>query len=349
MKVLVTGANGHLGYNLIKQLMTAGHQVRGSVRSLDDPSRVDHLRSIGVPQLVEADLGRPELLRAAMDGIDVVCHTAAVYALYAPGREHGILTASIDGASAVMRAARDAGVRKVVLTSSIVTLPMTRPGDPPSTEAQWASDLRVPYVRAKTLAEQRAWELARELGVHLVTILPGAFGGPGFIRNTPTIDVIETIMKGSLQLVAPPFNYPYVDVRDVAHAHILAVERDCSGRFVAANDTFPSLAEIASAMHAVDPRIPKPLLTMPGFALGLLAMLDGLNSRIVRSPRTLTPELVATMRGRIFNASNERTKRELGWRPEMSLRQSLADTIATLRMLASRREASGAVAGKIAA
>ncbi len=207
----------------------------------------------------------------------------------------------------------------------------------------------MPYVRAKTLAEQRAWELARELGVHLVTILPGAFGGPGFIRNTPTIDVIETIMKGSLQLVAPPFNYPYVDVRDVAHAHILAVERDCSGRFVAANDTFPSLAEIASAMHAVDPRIPKPLLTMPGFALGLLAMLDGLNSRIVRSPRTLTPELVATMRGRIFNASNERTKRELGWRPEMSLRQSLADTIATLRMLASRREASGAVAGKIAA
>ena len=339
MKVLVTGANGHLGYNLVGQLTAAGHQVRGSVRSLRDPSRTDHLRALGAVELVEADLGRPELLRAAMDGTDVVCHTAAVYAIYAPGKEREILAASIDGAEAVVRAAHDARVRKVVLTSSIVTLPMTRRGAPPSTEEQWSTDLRVPYLKAKTLAEQRAWEVARELGVHLVTILPGAFGGPGFQRNTPTIDLIEAIMKGSLQVAAPPFNYPYTDVRDVARAHMLAAEKDCSGRYVAANDTFPSLSGIAEAMHAIDRRIPRPLLTLPSFTLGMLATLDGLNSWIIGAPRTLTPDLVATMRGRVFNASSERAKRELGWRQEVSLEQSLADTIAALRRLAANQAA----------
>jgi dihydroflavonol-4-reductase len=331
MKVLVTGANGHLGYNLIRELLTAGHEVRGSVRDLHDPARTAHLIALGSVELVEADLGQPEQLRAAMDGIDAVCHTAAVYALYAPGREAEILAASIDGAEAAMRAAHDARVKKVVLTSSHVTLPMTRPGDAPSTEEQWATDLRVPYLKAKTLAEQRAWQLAREFELNLVTILPGGFGGPGFQRNTPTIDMIEAIMKGALDFVAPPFNYAYADVRDVARAHVLALEKDCSGRFLVTNDAFPSLAEIAETMHAIDRRIPKPMLTMPGFALGALATLDGLNSRLGKTPRMLTPDLVATMRGRIFNASNERAKRELGWRPQVSLRQSLADTIAALR------------------
>jgi dihydroflavonol-4-reductase len=189
----------------------------------------------------------------------------------------------------------------------------------------------VPYLKAKTLAEQRAWQLAREFELNLVTILPGGFGGPGFQRNTPTIDMIEAIMKGALDFVAPPFNYAYADVRDVARAHVLALEKDCSGRFLVTNDAFPSLAEIAETMHAIDRRIPKPMLTMPGFALGALATLDGLNSRLGKTPRMLTPDLVATMRGRIFNASNERAKRELGWRPQVSLRQSLADTIAALR------------------
>jgi len=337
MNVLVTGANGHLGFNLVKQLLAAGHRVRGSVRSLDDPARTAHLEALGAIELVEADLDRPHRLRLVMDGIDAVCHTAAVYALYAPGREREILAASLGGAEAVMRAAHDARVRKVVFTSSIVTLPLTRPGDAPATESEWASDLRVPYLKAKTLAEQRAWELARELGVQLVTILPGAFGGPGFQRNTPTIDLIEAIMKGSLQLAAPPFNLPYVDVRDVARAHALALERECSGRFIIANDRFPSLADIAATMHAIDRGIPKPLMTLPGFTLPFLPALDQLNSRLSRAPRTLTPDLVATLRGRIFNASNERAKRELGWRQEVSLKQSLADTIATLRQRAAIR------------
>ena len=120
---------------------------------------------------------------------------------------------------------------------------------------------------------------------------------------------------------------------------MLAAEKDCSGRYVAANDTFPSLSGIAEAMHAIDRHIPRPLLTLPSFTLGMLATLDGLNSWIIGAPRTLTPDLVATMRGRVFNASSARAKRELGWRQEVSLEQSLADTIAALRRLAADQAA----------
>ncbi len=143
-----------------------------------------------------------------MDGMEALAHTAAVYQLYAPGREAAIVSASVDGVERALRAAADAGIRRVVQTSSIVSLPMTPPGSPAVTEADWATDLRVPYFRGKTLAERRAWELSKELGLDLVTVLPGAFAGPGFARPTPTVDLVHSIMKGAMELAAPPLDYP---------------------------------------------------------------------------------------------------------------------------------------------
>ncbi len=331
MKVLVTGANGHLGANLISELIAAGHTVRGSVRSLTDDGRTAHLRALGAVELVEADLENPASLRAAMDGQDALVHTAAVYQLYAPGQEAAIVRASVEGIDTALRAARDAGVKRVLVTSSTVTLPMTEPGARPSNESHWASDLRVPYVRAKTQGEQHAWALAGELGLDLATVLPGAFGGPGFQRNTPTIDFIEAILKGALKLGAPPINYPYVDVRDVARAHRLVLETGATGRFLAVNDHQPTVTEIAQTMHSIDRSIPRPLMTLPGFMMPAMPMLEGLASLMNGSPRTLTPELAGMLRGRIWNVSNEKSRRELGWSPEVSVKQSLADTIAAIR------------------
>lgn len=337
MKVLVTGANGHLGANLIADLIAAGHAVRGSVRSLADASRTAHLRALGAVELVEADLDIPQSLRAAMEGQDAVMHTAAVYQLFAPGQADAIVRASVLGVEAALRAARDAGVKRIVVTSSTVTLPMTRPGDRPTDESQWATDLRVPYVRAKTEGEQRAWALAEELGLDLATVLPGAFGGPGFQRNTPTIDFVEAILLGALKLGAPPINYPYVDVRDVARAHRLVLEKGARGRFLAVNDHQPTVTEIAQTMHAIDPTIPRPLMTLPGFLMPAMPLLEGLTSKMNGTPRTLTAELAGMLRGRIWNVSNEKSRRELGWSPEVSVKQSLADTIAAIRARETHR------------
>lgn len=331
MKVLVTGANGHLGTNIVADLLGAGHTVRGSVRSLADASRTAHLRALGHVELVEADLDKPATLRAAMDGQENVLHTAAVYELYSAGREQEIMRASLAGVETAMRAAKDAGVRRFILTSSTVALPLTRPDEPAVDETSWAKDTRVPYVRAKTLAEGRAWELSHELGLELATVLPGACGGPGFQRNTPTIDFIETILKGALQFGAPPINYPYVDVRDVARAHRLVLERGATGRFIAVNDRQPTVGEIAQTMHSIDPSISRPFLTFPSFMMPVLPFLEGFSSRLTGASRSMTPELAGMLKGRIWNISNAKAREELGWSPEISIKQSLTDTIDAIR------------------
>jgi dihydroflavonol-4-reductase len=341
MRILVTGANGHLGFNLCKALLERGQTVRASVRSLADEHKVARLRALGPLEVMEVDVCRPEHLRAALDGIDLFFHLAAVYAYVVPrGREaEEVIRPSIDGATNAIRAAADAKVSKVVLTSSVVTVPLTKPGAPPSTEQDWTNDFRVPYLRAKTVAEQRAWELARELGVNLVTVLPGAICGPGFSRNTPSTDMIESIMLGYFRFGIPNLNFPYVDVRDVVAAHILAAEKECEGRFIACNDHLPTFVELNQAMHGLDPSVPLPMMRMPEFMLGVAPLFDRVNQRLLGTPRIAAPDLLATARGNIFNASNARAKRELGWTQSIPLEQSLRDTMETLRENRTRRAA----------
>ncbi|HEY0877623.1 MAG TPA: NAD-dependent epimerase/dehydratase family protein [Zeimonas sp.] len=331
MRALVTGANGHLGYNLVSSLLAEGHRVRASVRKLDDESRTARLRALGDVELVEAKLERPEQLRAAMEGIECLFHAAATYVYVATGREQEILDDSIRGADAALNAAADAGVRKVVFTSSLVTLPLTLRGAAPSDETLWTGDVSVPYIRAKTEGERVAWRVARERGIDLVSILPGAITGPGFVRNTPSIDVIEAMMRGGLRAGVPDMNFPIVDVRDVARAHLLASRIDCEGRFAVCNDVLPSFRAMLETMHAIDRSIPLPWMSIPDFAVRALPLFDRLNERLLRTPRTITRQMLGTFKGKIWNASNRRAREVLGWRPEISLEQTLRDTIETIR------------------
>ena len=335
MRVLVTGGNGHLGYNLVKGLIAGGHAVRASVRSLADAEKTGRLKALGPVELVEARLERPDQLRAVMEGIEVLFHAAAVYSYFDEGREQEIMDAAVNGAEAALRAAADARVRKVVLTSSAVTVPLTLAGAPPSTEDDWTEDTRVTYIRAKTEAERRAWPLARDLGLNLVTVLPGGIGGPGFARNTPSLDVVEAMMYGAFRMGVPDANFPYVDVRDVVSAHVMVAEQDAQGRFLAINDVQPHFRQMLEAMRRVDPRVKPPLMGMPDFMAPALPLFDRLNAATLGTPRIAAPDLMATLRGRRWNASNHRAREVLGWAPMVSLEDSLRDTMAELR---ARRE-----------
>jgi len=331
MRTLVTGGNGHLGYNLVKGLLDGGHTVRASVRSLADAAKTAPLKALGPVELVEAVLERPDQMRAAMEGIDVLFHAAAVYAYFDDGREQEIMDASVKGAETALRAAADARVRKVVLTSSAVTVPLTAPGSPPSTEQDWTGDTRVTYIRAKTEAERRAWPLAKELGLNLVTVLPGGICGPGFVRNTPSLDIVEAMMYGAFRMGVPDANFPYVDVRDVVSAHVMAAERDAQGRFIAINDEQPCFREMLDVMHRIDPRVKRPLMSLPEFMAPALPLFDRLNAATLGTPRIAAPDLMATLRGKRWNASNRRAREVLGWAPKVSLEDSLRDTMAALR------------------
>ncbi len=336
MKVLVTGANGHLGYNLCKALLARpGYEVRASVRSLGDAAKTAPLRALGGIELAELNVRDRAQFDAALMGIDILFHVAATYAIVTKGaaETEDMIRDSVEGVDVALNAAASAGVRKVVLTSSVVTLPLRRPGEPPATEADWTSDLRVPYNRAKTEAEQAAWRIAAKHKLNLVTVLPGGVGGPGFQRRTPTIDMVEGIMLGSLRLGAPPLNFSYVDARDVAEAHALAAEKDVAGRFIVTNDQGPSLMEYSRTLHDIDPAVPAAPMVMPGFMNRFLPLLDVMNAKLIGSPRFATAAGIATVDGRLFNCSNMRARRELGWAPKFTLRESLAETMQALRAL----------------
>lgn len=334
MKALVTGANGHIGSSLVRALVERGHSVRATVRSLEDAGRNASLTTLPDVELVQLDIKDADRFRSLCDQIDVLFHVDASYA-YHPGTriiDEDILADSLSGADAAIRAAaRQVG--KVVFTSSMVTVPLKRPSEPPATEADWQTDFSVPYFQARTVAERRAWELAEKYSVNLVTLLPGAVCGPGLVRGTPSTDLIEGIMLGTLRFGAPRTNFPIIDVRDVVRGHVLAAEKDVGGRFLLCGDNFPTLRELARMMHAIDPKVPSALMTLPDFTAPLLPYLDWLNSKLYDSPLALTPEFVGTMLGRQFKASNARARAELGWCPEVPIRQTLVDTMDAIRAL----------------
>jgi dihydroflavonol-4-reductase len=334
MKTLVTGANGHLGFHMTKALLARGYDVRATVRSLAAGPRNQALRALGPVELVQLDVRDADTFRRHCEGIDVLYHLAATYAIHTGSRttDEDIIKDSMLGAeNAILAAAGQVG--RVAMTSSIVTLPMTGQEGRVATEADWRTDLEVPYNRAKTLAEQRAWELADRHGVKLVTLLPAAIGGPGFFRRTPTTDFIEGMMMGSMALAAPRANMPYVDVRDVAEGHILAAESNENGRFILANDDIPTFVDYAQVLHDIDPKIPTPKFMLPDFVLPVLPYFEWINRHLADTPQTLTPEFVRSIRGRSFVLSSARAHSMLGWQPKISFRQSLADTAVAIRAL----------------
>lgn len=343
-RVLVTGANGHVGYNLIQALVSAGHRVRASIREAGDALKAKPIRELGINDIVSLDVRDTDQFIEACEGIQTVFHVAATYQLHLASKsaEESLLRDSLDGTTAAFAAAKANGVEKVIMTSSVVTLPLSRSLADPVDETTWQDDLRVPYFRAKTLAEQQAWQLADRTGVELATILPAAVVGPGFSRRTSSTDFIESIMLGSMRLGAPPASFPMVDARDVATAHVLAMRPEAKGRFIVAHDHTPTMLEICRMMEGIDPSVSAATRLVPEFALRFAPAFDWLNHKITGSPRLVTPEIVATSKGKWSAPSNARAKGVLGWRPTFSLEQSLSDTMARLREIRSAEAARSA-------
>jgi len=129
----------------------------------------------------------------------------------------------------------------------------------------------------------------------------------------------------------PDLNMLYIDVRDVASAHLLAAERDGQGRFIAVGDEAPTWRRIMEVMHGIDPRVKPALMTLPGLMKPFLIYFDWLFSKAYGTPRTASPEVIGSVIGRRFNASNRRAREVLGWAPKISLEDSLRDTMAALR------------------
>lgn len=260
-------------------------------------------------------------------------HVAATYRFHTGGADADaeLIKDSMDGVRSAMTAAAENKIAKVVLTSSVATLPTVTDGDTWPDEEKWNDQTSVPYIKARTEAEKLAWSLSDELGVNLVTVLPGAVLGPNFGRGTQSTDFVLAVMKGSMRMGTITARMPIIDVRDIARGHILAAGKDGKGRYILAADQPPAFPKIIETMREIDPKVPKAMMVVPKAMYGALPFFDWLSNKTLGAPRTITAEVASAFKTGEMLANNSKAKRELGWEPQVTLEQTLRDTMGELK------------------
>lgn len=246
--VVVTGASGFIASHIVARLLAGGYRVRGTVRDPDNAKDTAHLRALpGAAERLE--LVRGELLEAgafdgAMAGCELVLHTASPYVLDATDPQKDLVEPAVMGTRNVLESCHRAGtVRRVVSTSSMAAITDEPDGERVLTEADWNEKSaleRNPYYLSKTLAEKEAWRFVREdaPGLELVVINPFLVIGPSLspglnTSNQMFADLLKGVYPGIMSLT-----WGFVDVRDVALAHVRAMEMpSASGRYICANTT----------------------------------------------------------------------------------------------------------------
>lgn len=317
--VLVTGGSGFIGSHCILQLLSSGHQVRTTVRNLNrEPDVRAMLKQGGVDagnrlSFNAADLEKDQGWPEAVAGCEYVLHVASPFPAGVPKNDDELIIPARDGALRVLRAARNAGVKRVVLTSSYAAIGYGHPPQSaPFTEKDW-TDLNgqglTAYVKSKTIAERAAWDFigreGKELELSVVNPV-GVFGpvlGPDY---STSILFIQRLMDGAVPGV-PRLYFGAVDVRDVADLHLRAMTNPAANgeRFLAVAGDFISVLQMAKWLKArlgtAAKRVPSRQL--PDFLIRLAALRDPAVKQII-------PEL-----GKKKNATSEKAQRVLGWKP----------------------------------
>jgi nucleoside-diphosphate-sugar epimerase len=315
-QILVTGASGYVGTQLIAELLRGGQQpVRAQVRSA---AKEDGLRAAvrrggaddtGL-EVVTADLTSEDGWSKAMAGVDEVYHVASPIPAAQPKDPDELVVPAREGTLRVLRAARDAGARRVVLTSSFAAIGYTPKPEAEFTEDDW-TDPDMPglaaYPRSKTIAERTAWDFMNSGGgdTELTVVNPTFILGPPLTAETgSSMYLIKAMFNGTMS-VAPRHRFGIVDVRDVADLHIRAMAAPAAAgkRFIGVSD-HPTISylELAGLLRErFGPLAAKaPTQEAPG---------DDLPRQVIH---------------------NDRAKAELGWRPR-PLETTVVDTVENLR------------------
>lgn len=316
--VLVTGASGFIGLHCVLQLLQQGYRVRGTVRSEARAEDVREAmeRNVDVGdrlEIVEADLTRDEGWADAARGCTYVLHVASPFPNRVPEHEDELIKPAMEGTLRVLKAAADAGVQRAVVTSSLAAVSGGHPVDNSRvySEDDWSIIERcAPYPKSKTLAERAAWDfvasLHGEATMELCVINPGAVLGPVLNRHYSTSgEVVRKLMAKELPGTAK-IGFPWVDVRDVAAAHIAAMTAPGAAgqRFCCAIE-FGWIDEVAEILaKRFGPEGWKiPTRKLPNFMVRIVAMFDP------------TVKTVVSDLGRVRNVSNDRIRRVLNWQP----------------------------------
>lgn len=329
-KVLVTGANGHLGYTLTKILVESGYSVRASVRDHTNPSKIKKLKNLDI-EIVSLDITDEQQFIKVAKGMDGIFHIAAVFKFGLKDPEQSIIQPNIMGAKHAIKAAKHNGIKRVVYTSSTVAILSKKSTGEHITESDWNTKTKIPYQVAKTRAEREAWKLAISYGVDLVAINPGFILGPNFDKKSisSSINVFDEIKKGKIPVI-PPFGFNMVDVRDVAEAHIQAYQRkNAIGRYITAIKEPVTMEDLMKISNTIDPSIKVPKRKVNRFFFILYAAVISSIAKIVRKTPLISTQQAREYTDVLRNFDNSKIKQQLGikFRP---LEVSIADTLKCL-------------------
>ena len=279
--IFVTGVNGHIGNQIVRDLLKNGYNVKGSVRDVNDASKTEHViqhaKEIGVEErleLVQGDILDADNWAELIQGCDSLFHTATIYSNTKDGSL--IIDTALLGTTHLLPAARDAGINRVVYTSSVAAVGNTPKGRE-KTEDDWQTERSSPYIIAKTDSERKAWELAKEFDIDLSVINPSAVIGGGFVNPTPSVDFFPDIINGNVPM-APKFPLSIVHVRDVAIAHRRAYEVDeAEGRFILAPHKNLTLVDVCRTIKRLYPKSKAPKRGIPRSMMSLVVLFDWFN------------------------------------------------------------------------
>ena len=287
--IFVTGATGYVAKHLIFQLLKKGYTVRGSVRSLDSEARLrTEMIAAGVPEqtvakklsCVALDLGHDMGWDTALTGFGALIHTASPFPLDAPKDEETLIRPAVDGTLRALKAAQNAGVNRVILTSStaaIVSYPQ-KPGGTAFDEKDWADTTKsAAYPKSKTLAERAAWDFVanRAPEIALTTINPGlVLGQPIGQHYGASLALVERALSGKDPMV-PKMGFSCVDVRDVAASHIAALEdpNSVGERFACCGGDL-EFSDISAILKAQYPDRKIATRVAPNLVMRFLALFD---------------------------------------------------------------------------
>ena len=309
--IVLTGISGFIAKHMALQLLNAGYAVRGTLRN---SAREAEVRAALAPHLTDAkalshltfhiaDLEQDAGWADVMAGADAVLHTASPFPIKAPKHPDDLIRPAVAGTRRVLTAAADAGVTRVILTSSTAAV-YDETGPAAQNEANWCNP-DAPgtsaYARSKTLAERAGWDLAKTRGLQLTVINPGFVMGPPLDGHFgSSIGLIRRFLSGKDPML-PDIAFSCVDVRDVALAHLRALERPTTAGLrilcVAGEMRMPDMGRVLKAAY---PARKIATRTAPNLVLRVLALFDA-------ELRAALP-----MIGRSHPMSNARAKAELG-------------------------------------
>lgn len=306
MKALVTGATGFLGSAVMRCLLADGHDVRVLTRPNNDRR---NLQNFPV-EICEGDLRDPASLKQATTGCDSLFHVAADYRLWVPDPDtmHAI---NVQGTHDLMLAAAEAGIQRIVYTSSVAALGLSPDGSPANenTPSTLASKKGY-YKQSKFLAEQTVTQLIKQQNLPIVIVNPSTPIGPCDIKPTPTGRIVLDTLRGKMPAyVNTGLNIAHVD--DIARGHLLALEHGKTGeRYILGGENLTLL----QILNMIDQITGKPItrINLPvNLMLPIAWIMEKIAERTKIEPRATTDSIRMAKKRMFF--TSEKAQRELGY------------------------------------